>query len=303
MGFLLNLSCLFWATRSITIHVSWGGSQIGDAALPLELRPGVTVPIPCRACGQGIMQFEIREGTHSVACPKCSVSTQVQVSPQGDRWSLKTAGETETTPPPQEATEATAAIDSPETAGKIGPLPKHDEEKDMAKQKLTPEKKAALRKELKAKLAAKVSRSEILKSLSTKFGISPEGIRWYLNAESPNGSSKKVKPPKKAKAVKAQSRKKKPAKKGFQATKAKKAHPSKPSSNGSALHLPELLGRLTEKALKGLLAAKRLVPVLEASRRREQELRSRVRGLSGELRVESSKARKLQRQIKKLAKV
>jgi hypothetical protein len=51
------------------------------------------------------------------------------------------------------------------------------------------------------------------------------------------------------------------------------------------------------------LAAKRLVPSPEASRRREQELRESVRDLGRELRAESSKGRKLQRQIKRLARV
>ena len=54
------------------------------------------------------------------------------------------------------------------------------------------------------------------------------------------------------------------------------------------------------KAFRGLLATKRLVPRLEASRRREQELRESVRDLSLELRAERSKGRKLQRKIKRL---
>ena len=45
------------------------------------------------------------------------------------------------------------------------------------------------------------------------------------------------------------------------------------------------------------------VPHLEAATRREQELRKSVESLSRELRAESSKARKLQRQIKRLARV
>jgi hypothetical protein len=44
-------------------------------------------------------------------------------------------------------------------------------------------------------------------------------------------------------------------------------------------------------------------PVHQASGRREQELKTRIRNLSGELRAESTKARKLQRKIKRLARV
>jgi hypothetical protein len=168
----------------------------------------------------------------------------------------------------------------------------------MAKQKLTPEKRVALRKELKRKLAAGVSRSEILKTLSTKFGITPEGMRWYL----------KEKFPKRSKASTASTGKRGMARRGGQTlgkqgAKAKKATSAKPALNGSALHLPEVLNRLTERDLKRLLSAKKMVPDLEASRRREQELRTRVRELGRELRAESYKARKIQRQIKRLARV
>jgi hypothetical protein len=173
----------------------------------------------------------------------------------------------------------------------------------MAKQKLTPEKRVELRKELKAQLAAGVKRSEILKSLSAKYGITTEGLRWYLNAVSPNGSARKPKAPKRSKASKSKSRRQKPTKKRPKRARAKRAYSRKSSSNGYALHLPKALGSLTEKALKGLLAARRLVPRLEASRRREQELRESVRDLGRELRVESTKARKIQRRIRRLARV
>src|ERR1700704_5536934 len=100
----------------------------------------------------------------------------------------------------------------------IGPLPcycdNHHEEKRMAKQKLTPEKRALLRKALAAKVKAGIGRSEILKSLSTQFGITTEGMRWYYKEAA--GTNK----PKKA---------------------VRKASAAKPSQNGSSLHLPEIL--------------------------------------------------------------
>jgi hypothetical protein len=161
----------------------------------------------------------------------------------------------------------------------------------MAKQKLTPERRTLLRKELKANLAAGVEKSEILKSLSAKYGITSEGMRWYLNAASPNGSARR------GKAARGKSRKKKPGRKGSRGARARKAR----GPRARAVHLPGVLGQLTEKALRGLLAAKRLVPALDASRQREEELRARVRDLNRELRAESGKARKIQRQIKRLA--
>lgn len=174
----------------------------------------------------------------------------------------------------------------------------------MAKQKLTPEERVVLRQELKAQMSAGVKTSEILKSLSKKYGITPEGLRWYMNGASGSGTARKEKAvKKKAKAAKANSRKQKPAKKTPKRAKAERAHSRKPSSNGHALHLPKVLGGLTEKALKGLLAAKRLVPSLEASRRLEEKLREGVRSLLRRLRLVGSKARKLQRQIKRLARV
>ena len=87
------------------------------------------------------------------------------------------------------------------------------------------------------------------------------------------------------------------------ARRAKKGYSRKPSSNGHALHLPKALGQLTQKALMGLLAAKHLVPSLEAARRLEEKLREGIRSLSRKLRLVGSKARKLERQIKKLSRV
>jgi hypothetical protein len=172
----------------------------------------------------------------------------------------------------------------------------------MAKQKLTPEKRDALRKELAAKLKAGLPKVKILKSLSEKFGISTEGMRWYWNAASANGTLKKAAPSAKSKPAVGRRPAPKTPKKAVRKSRAAKAYAPKPSQNGSSLHLPEILNH-TEGELKRLLAAKKLVPDLEAATRREQELRKHVKTLARELRAESSKARKLQRQIKRLARV
>jgi hypothetical protein len=179
---------------------------------------------------------------------------------------------------------------------------KQPEEIPMAKQKLTPEKRAALRKELAAKIKAGLPRVKILKSLSDKFGISTEGMRWYWNAASSNGSPKKAAPLAKNKPAAGPLPAPKVPKKPIHKAPAAKVRAPKPSQNGNSLHLPEIL-KHSEGEFKRFLAAKKLVPHLEAATRREQELRKSVQSLSHELRAESSKARQLQRQIKKLAKV
>ncbi len=193
------------------------------------------------------------------------------------------------------------ALVSPKSGGMIVPLPSDcenlREDQRMAKQKLTPEKRAILRKVLAAKVKAGMSRSEILNSLSAQFGITTEGMRWYY--KDATGTKK----PKKA----ASAAKSKPAsgpRPAFKAQKKalRKAAAVKPSQNGSSLHLPEIL-KHSEGELRRILAAKKLVPHLEAATRREQELRRSVKRLSRELRTESTKARKLQRQIQRLARV
>jgi hypothetical protein len=172
----------------------------------------------------------------------------------------------------------------------------------MAKQKLTPEKRDALRKELAAKIKTGMPRVEILKSLSDKFGISTEGMRWYWNAASGNGSPKKAVAVAKNKAAKGRRAAPKVSKKAIHKSLAAKVRAPKPLQNGNSLHLPEIL-KHSEGEFKRFLAAKKLVPHLEAATRREQELRKRVRDFSRDLRAASAKTRKLQRQIKRLAQV
>ena len=75
-----------------------------------------------------------------------------------------------------------------------------------------------------------------------------------------------------------------------------------PPRTGTRSIFPEIL-KHSEGEFKRFPVAKKLVPYLEAATRREQELRKSVKSLSRELRAETSKARKLQRQIKRLARV
>jgi hypothetical protein len=174
----------------------------------------------------------------------------------------------------------------------------------MAKQKLTPEKRVILRNEVAAKIKAGLPRVEILKSLSAKFGISTEGMRWYYKDASGNGIPKKAAAPAKSKPAKTKGRRsaQKAPNKAIHNAPAAKVRAPKPSQNGNSLHLPDIL-KHSEGEFKRFLAAKKLVPHLEAATRREQKLRKGVQKLSRELRAESSKARQLQRQIKTLTRV
>lgn len=59
--------------------------------MPLELRPGVHVPIPCRHCERALIRFAVSEGEHTLSCPKCGSATDVRVYADGGRLKVKTA--------------------------------------------------------------------------------------------------------------------------------------------------------------------------------------------------------------------
>jgi len=59
--------------------------------VPLELRPGTSVPIPCRHCERTLIRFTVTEGSHSLACPRCGCATEVKVYAEGMALRVKTA--------------------------------------------------------------------------------------------------------------------------------------------------------------------------------------------------------------------
>jgi phage FluMu protein Com len=59
--------------------------------LPLEPRPGMSVPIPCRHCEKSLIRFTVAEGTHTVSCLRCACSTEVKVYAEGSAYRIKTA--------------------------------------------------------------------------------------------------------------------------------------------------------------------------------------------------------------------
>jgi len=50
-----------------------------ETIVPLEMRPGMSVPIPCRHCEKTMIRFTVSEGSQSLTCPRCGSATEVKV--------------------------------------------------------------------------------------------------------------------------------------------------------------------------------------------------------------------------------
>ncbi len=59
--------------------------------VPLEPRPGMSLPIPCRHCGVALIRFTVSEGSHSLGCPHCGCATEVKVYAEGQAYRIKTS--------------------------------------------------------------------------------------------------------------------------------------------------------------------------------------------------------------------
>jgi len=65
--------------------------QLGDLLVPLELRPGMSVPIPCRHCEKTMIRFTVGEGSQSLNCPRCGCATEVKVYSESGFLRIKTS--------------------------------------------------------------------------------------------------------------------------------------------------------------------------------------------------------------------
>ena len=65
--------------------------QLGDTIVPLDLRPGTFVPIPCRHCDKAMIRFSLAEGSHTLACPRCNCITDIRVYLDSGTLRVKTA--------------------------------------------------------------------------------------------------------------------------------------------------------------------------------------------------------------------
>jgi hypothetical protein len=61
--------------------------------MPLELTPGVIVPIPCRACAEACIAFKTEAGRHPLRCPRCGETTFATASlDEEENWQIRTEG-------------------------------------------------------------------------------------------------------------------------------------------------------------------------------------------------------------------
>lgn len=61
------------------------------AIVPLELRPGMTVTIPCRHCEKTMIRFTVNEGSQSLSCPRCGNATEAKVYSESGYLRIKTS--------------------------------------------------------------------------------------------------------------------------------------------------------------------------------------------------------------------
>ena len=92
--------------------------QLGNLIVPLELRPGTSVPIPCRHCEKALIRFTVSEGGHSVACPRCGGATDVKVYPKARAFKIKTSKGATRVKPPFSYHSGSAPLNSPLTSGR-----------------------------------------------------------------------------------------------------------------------------------------------------------------------------------------
>jgi len=158
----------------------------------------------------------------------------------------------------------------------------------MAKRKLSDSQRRALREDIWSKMIAGVPRNELVKSLSSKYKISPISMRWYLRTQPPVPAARST--------GSAQG----PAPEAVGAPQAGIPF-GKEAGGGQDVSLLSVLNGLTERKIKSLMEAKRLIPKLQVFRRHELELRGRIRELEKKLESEVGKARGMEAQIKRLA--
>lgn len=63
--------------------------------MPLDLQPGVTVPIPCRSCGMACIPFKVAAGRYPLRCPRCGETTFATASlDREENWRIRSEGVT-----------------------------------------------------------------------------------------------------------------------------------------------------------------------------------------------------------------
>jgi hypothetical protein len=160
----------------------------------------------------------------------------------------------------------------------------------MAKRKLTEAQREKIRKDIRRGLSAGTSQADLMRAMSKKYSISTETVRWYLKSGK-NGSAS-------AAAKKAKGAKRRPTAKPSR--RVSRAPRVKHATNGHAGGLLGFVKSVSESALRRALAAKKLLPHLDAHLARKLELARVVREAKKSLRAIESKARKIRRKIARL---
>ena len=57
--------------------------------MSLELKPGLTLPIPCRNCGK-ITKVAFRPGKSEMSCINCRRTTEISIQQEASGWKVKT---------------------------------------------------------------------------------------------------------------------------------------------------------------------------------------------------------------------
>lgn len=149
----------------------------------------------------------------------------------------------------------------------------------MPKHKLSPVQRTAIRKIIQRQVSRKTPQAEILRSVAKTYSISTEAARWYLKSlGKPNGRSKKAR---------ATRQTKRPGRKRVRSR----------AASGNGLRLLDAVKGFSRDQLRRALVAKELVPKLEASRRRQKDLKEVQQRVSKELRSVERQARQLERRI------
>lgn len=162
----------------------------------------------------------------------------------------------------------------------------------MAKRKLSPSQRAAIRKELAELLKTAKTQAEALRTVAKKYNITTITARWY--AKSLKGAARPG-----GKAAKAGATGKAPA-----ARRAPKASVQRNGHAAGAGGVQALVAGITDAAERALARARRaqkLVPQWQIYVKKELSLRKLEKKVRANLRAAARKAKVLGRKIKELA--
>ena len=61
------------------------------SGVPLDLKLGISVPIPCRHCGKSFIRQTLEAGQRSAVCGRCGGVTEVRVTSEGEALRVRTS--------------------------------------------------------------------------------------------------------------------------------------------------------------------------------------------------------------------